>query len=140
MSANPYEAARERLEQADENLCAALFEADRIMREADEARQSAEADLCRYESSPGIPLPQYRKQVTDMSAPGPITVTAIAAIVRLALNSRLEGIADAPEGGAFELTTAATGQRFRVAVTEVPAWSDRMDRELSELTGTEAAS
>jgi hypothetical protein len=63
MSANAYEAACARLERADESLRAARIEADRIMRKADEERQAAEDNLSRYETSPGIPLPQYREQV-----------------------------------------------------------------------------
>jgi hypothetical protein len=74
-----------------------------------------------------------------MSTPEPFTVTDITAIIQRAVNSRIPGIADAPESAAFEMTAAATGQRFRVNVTEVPRWSPAMDRELSELTGTEAS-
>lgn len=60
MSTNPYEAACERFEAATRNLPAAKAEASRILREADEEWDAAQVNLRQYESSPGIPLPQYR--------------------------------------------------------------------------------
>jgi hypothetical protein len=67
----------------------------------------------------------------------PLTVTDMTGFVQHGVNILFPGIADDPHDGAFELTAPATGQRFRVAVTEVPAWSDQMDRELAQIAGTE---
>jgi len=60
---NPYEAASERFQQASRNYPKAKAEAERILREADDEYDAAEANLRQYESQPGIPLPQYREQV-----------------------------------------------------------------------------
>ncbi len=64
---NPYETARERLEAA----CQELREAKRDRNEAEAYLIKAEAEwagatrnLRQYETTPGIPLPQYREQVT----------------------------------------------------------------------------
>ena len=64
---NPYEAARERLEQAVSSLRTAQKDRD----EAEAYLLKAEADwatatrvLRQYETTPGIPLPEYREQVT----------------------------------------------------------------------------
>jgi len=60
---NAYEAARERYDAALGACGRATVEADRLLREAEEEFEAAVADLRRYESQPGIPLPQYREQV-----------------------------------------------------------------------------
>jgi hypothetical protein len=66
---------------------------------------------------------------------GPIAVTEMAGILRQVVNAGFgQEIADPQHAGAFELTAPATGQRFRVIVNEVAGWSDRMDRELAEVT------
>ena len=64
---NPYETARERLEAA----CQELREAKRDRDEAEAYLLRAEAEwadatrnLRQYETTPGIPLPQYREQAT----------------------------------------------------------------------------
>ena len=72
-----------------------------------------------------------------MSTTGPITVPEMTAIVRRLVNLGLPEIAETPDDEAFEMTASATGQRFRVTVAEIPGWSDQIDRELAELTGTE---
>jgi hypothetical protein len=69
-----------------------------------------------------------------------LTAADIAGAVQLGTNILLAGIADDPQDGTFELTSPATGQRFRVTVTEVPAWSEQMDLELAQLAGTEQQS
>jgi len=64
---NPYEEARERLDLADKAYReiraarAALAEAETVV-EAEWA--AANRNLRQYETVPGIPLPQYREQVT----------------------------------------------------------------------------
>lgn len=60
---NAYEEACERFDRASDNWPKAKAEAERIVREADEEYEAAWANLRRYESSPGLPLPQYREQV-----------------------------------------------------------------------------
>ena len=75
-----------------------------------------------------------------MSTPGMITADEMADHVRRGVNWLFPDIADAVHDGAFEMTALATGQRFRVTVAEVDGWSDAMDAELSELTGTEQPS
>ena len=57
---NPYEAACDRFNRASVNYPKAKAEAERIVREAEEEREAAQANLARYEQSPGIPLPQWR--------------------------------------------------------------------------------
>jgi hypothetical protein len=61
---NPYEAACERFERANQNYPKAKAESERILREAEEEWDAAQANLRLYESQPGIPLPQYRERVT----------------------------------------------------------------------------
>jgi hypothetical protein len=58
---NPYEAACERFERASRNYPKAKAEAERILREANDEYDAAEANLRQYESAPGIPLPEYRE-------------------------------------------------------------------------------
>jgi hypothetical protein len=74
-----------------------------------------------------------------MSAP--ITVDEMAGLVRRAIERGLfgAGVTETPQGAAFEMTTPATGQRFRVTVAEVSPWSDQVDRELREATREEGA-
>lgn len=60
---NPYEAACERFERANQNCAKATAEAERILTEAENEWDAAQANLRQYESRPGIPLPQYREQV-----------------------------------------------------------------------------
>jgi hypothetical protein len=54
-----YEAARERFEQATANWPKAKAEADQLIREADDEYEAAWRNLCQFESTPGIPLPEY---------------------------------------------------------------------------------
>ena len=61
--ANPYEAARERLERANRNLKTAKAEARRILTEAEIEWNEADDNLRQHETTPGIPLPEYREQV-----------------------------------------------------------------------------
>jgi len=64
--ANPYEAARERLEQAVSSLRAARKdrdEAEAYLIKAQAGWAAATRNLRQYETTPGIPLPQYREQV-----------------------------------------------------------------------------
>ncbi len=70
----------------------------------------------------------------------PLTIADMAGTVQHAVNFWLAGVADDPQGGAFELTAPATGQRFRVTVEEVPGWSEQMDRGLAQAAGTEQQS
>ena len=76
-----------------------------------------------------------------MSTPPPISADEMAGHVRGMVNIVLGSeVADPQRDGVFEMTSAATGQRFRVAVTEVPGWSEQMDRELAQLAGSEPTS
>lgn len=61
---NPHEEACERFNRASENYPRAKAESERILREANEEYDAAEDNLRRYESAPGIPLPEYRERVT----------------------------------------------------------------------------
>lgn len=63
MASNPYEQACERFNRASANYPKAEAEAARILREANDEYDAAQANLRRYESAPGIPLPQYREGV-----------------------------------------------------------------------------
>lgn len=58
--ANPYEQACDRFNAASENYPKAKAEAARILREAEEEYEAAEAHLRQYESKPGICKPEYR--------------------------------------------------------------------------------
>ena len=71
---------------------------------------------------------------------GPIGADEMAGILQRIVSNMLCDIADPQHGGAFEMTAPATGQRFRVAVTEVPGWSEQMDQELAQAAGTEPQS
>jgi hypothetical protein len=71
---------------------------------------------------------------------GSLTAADVAGAIQIGANILLGGLADDPQDGTFELTSPATGQRFRVTVTEVPAWSEQMDQELQEVIGAEATS
>ena len=59
---NPYEAACDRFNRASKNYPKAKAEAARILAEAEAEWEAAQVNLRRYESQPGIPLPQYREQ------------------------------------------------------------------------------
>jgi hypothetical protein len=62
--ANPYEAACERYGRANQNWPKAKAEAERLLREADEEWSAALDNLRQYETAPGIPLPQYREELS----------------------------------------------------------------------------
>lgn len=70
----------------------------------------------------------------------PITAGEMAGNVQMAVNLLFPDVADAPHDMSFEFTTPATGQRFRVTVAEIPAWSEQLDSELEEVIRTETAS
>ena len=55
-----YDEACDRMDAARRNCQHAKREAERIIREADEEYDAADANLARYERSPGLPLEQYR--------------------------------------------------------------------------------
>ena len=61
--ANPYEAARTRLERATKSYQDAKVRAEQILCDAVNELDAAEAGLRQYETSPGIPLPEFREQV-----------------------------------------------------------------------------
>jgi hypothetical protein len=70
MSANAYEEARERMELANEacreiRVLKRAIERTEILTEAEWA--AATRNLSKYETSPGIPLPQYREPVSMQS-------------------------------------------------------------------------
>jgi hypothetical protein len=57
-----------------------------------------------------------------MSESAPISGEEMAGLIQKAVNDRFRlDIADPPRDSSFELTAPATGQRFRVTVTEAPA-------------------
>jgi hypothetical protein len=56
-----YEAAAERFNRASARIPEARAEAFRLMADAEAEYEAAAADLARYESKPGVPLPQYRR-------------------------------------------------------------------------------
>lgn len=60
MNANldAYERAAERFNRASENWAKA--NAARILQAAEDEYDAASADLARYETSPGLPLPEFR--------------------------------------------------------------------------------
>lgn len=62
--ANPYEAAITRMERARRNLPKATAEAKRMVREADDEWCAAMDNLRQYEAQAGIPLPQYREELS----------------------------------------------------------------------------
>lgn len=55
-----YRAACDRLEAASRRCQRARREAERIVRDADAEWEAADADLNRYETAPGLPLPELR--------------------------------------------------------------------------------
>ena len=64
---NPYEAARERLEMADKmirQIRDARVNLEHALTTAEAEWAAATRDLRQYETKPGIPLPEYREQVT----------------------------------------------------------------------------
>ena len=62
---NPYEAACGRFERANQNYPVIKAYAEMLLREANDEWDAAQANLRQYESQPGIPLPQYREQVSS---------------------------------------------------------------------------
>ncbi len=57
-----------------------------------------------------------------MTGVKPISGEELAGIIRRTVNAGFAlDIAEAAHGASFDLTAPATGQRFRVTVTEVPA-------------------
>ena len=70
MSTDLYEAACKRFEAASRNYPVAKAKAERILREASDEYDAAEANLRQYESQPGIPLPQYRETIRIPFPPG----------------------------------------------------------------------
>jgi hypothetical protein len=69
-----------------------------------------------------------------MSTPHPITVAEMAGLLQRTVNAGFAAdIAYAPDDNSFEMIAPATGQRFRITVEEVPAWTDAMDRELERV-------
>ncbi len=71
----------------------------------------------------------------NVTWPAQVTFAEMASILSRVVNAGFgTEIADPQHAGAFEMTAPNTGQRFRVIVNEVPRWSDRMDRELAEVT------
>jgi hypothetical protein len=70
-----------------------------------------------------------------MSETVPISGGEMAGILRKTVNVAFRcDIADAPVGASFELTSPATGQRFRVTVTEVSA-DDAVDAAIAAVCG-----
>ena len=63
-SRTAYEAARARYDRASRNCQQAKAEAERILCEASDEYDAAASSLRQYESQAGIPLPQYREQVS----------------------------------------------------------------------------
>lgn len=61
---NPYEEACERFSKAVRDYSIARAEAEAILAAADAEWEAAEKNLRAHESRPGIPLPEYREQVT----------------------------------------------------------------------------
>jgi hypothetical protein len=59
-STNTYELAMDRMDQARRAVRHAKREAERIIRQAEDEWTAADAELTRYETSPGLPLKQYR--------------------------------------------------------------------------------
>ena len=62
---NPYEAACDRFERANQNYPVIKAYAEMLLREANDEWDAAQANLRQYESQPGIPLPQFREQVSS---------------------------------------------------------------------------
>jgi hypothetical protein len=61
---NEYEQAVKRFNAAVRNHAIARADAEAMVAAADDEWEAAEANLRQHESQPGIPLPQYREQVT----------------------------------------------------------------------------
>ena len=62
---NPYEEARERLERANQahrELRAVKAQLENVQTLVEAEWASATRNLRRYETTPGIPLPEYREQ------------------------------------------------------------------------------
>jgi hypothetical protein len=63
-----------------------------------------------------------------------ITGDEMTGMLQRVVNFSLSGIADAPRGSSFELTSPATGQRFRITVAEVGA-GDAVDAAIEACRG-----
>jgi hypothetical protein len=70
MTSNAYEAAIDRMEAARRRCLKARRLAERIVREADAEFDAAEDNLVRYETSPGLSLPEYRPGYHEHWRPG----------------------------------------------------------------------
>ncbi|HLM89267.1 MAG TPA: hypothetical protein VK284_09595 [Streptosporangiaceae bacterium] len=57
---NPYEVARDRFERINRNRATIIAGAQATIEWAEQEWADAQGELARFESSPGIPLPQYR--------------------------------------------------------------------------------
>jgi hypothetical protein len=72
-----------------------------------------------------------------MNETGPLSGEEIAGFIQRRVNAAIGfDLADAPVGASFELTAPATGQRFRVTVTEVPA-GEAVDAAIAAFCGGE---
>ena len=69
---------------------------------------------------------------------GPVGPGEMTGLIRDVVDIALPGTTDPPSGSAFELTAPATGQRFRVTVQEIPAWTPGMEQELEAITRSAA--
>jgi len=65
----------------------------------------------------------------------PLTAEYMAEAVRRGVNLLLPGVPEDVQVTAFEMTAPATGQRFRVTVEEIPAWTEGMDADLARIAG-----
>jgi hypothetical protein len=61
---NPYEAACERFNRISESHAEIKRLAQSVIDWADDEWEAAQANLRQYETSPGIPLPEYRTSMT----------------------------------------------------------------------------
>jgi hypothetical protein len=57
---NPYEVACLRFNRASENYPKVKAHAGQMLRDAEDEYEAARANLAQYETSPGIPKPEYR--------------------------------------------------------------------------------
>lgn len=61
---NPYEVACDRFERINRNRATIIAGAQATIEWAEQEWAAAQAELARYESQPGIPLPQYRQHTS----------------------------------------------------------------------------
>lgn len=64
MPMNDYEAALERFERISRSIIQIIDDAQAVIDWVNAEYCNAQDNLRQYESQPGVPLPQYRKQVT----------------------------------------------------------------------------